>query len=193
MSCEDKHNNIANKFCPECGQKLEHFDIDAFNNEFKKYVEEKHRCFNELKRDGLIHNCYSTITDNVQLAFAFAKVKDIQQLLYLYEEVFYTQKQIMDKFQITDVEMLRNYFNNCVASDKMYYTYSTDLSAESVKKDIDKRKYRKLIQQRVFEAWKRSGIDKLCDFGSDIGSLLLDKNLSEEDVKKFLKELSDEF
>jgi len=120
-SCVEKHNNIANKFCPvrtqcesiecltqpECGQKLEHLDIDKLNEEYTKFVEECNNDIEKLISQGFLLTRY----DNVSVSIPkFIKCKNIETELYYYNKKFHTKQQTMEELKVEDEKDLSKYF-----------------------------------------------------------------------------------
>ena len=40
-SCPNNHKSLPKKFCPDCGQKLETLDVNAFKKDHTEMIEEK--------------------------------------------------------------------------------------------------------------------------------------------------------
>jgi len=187
MSCEDKHNNIANKFCPECGQKLEHFDIDKLNEEYSKMVENHDNCVRDFIKQGFAITSYETQTPLRMLVAS----KNIKEELYFYCKKLHTKKQTMEDLKIENEKYLKQVFTKY--EEGVNVCIWNDCDAIKVSKYLEKNRnifksgytYDKIIaDMKIEDATYFSNMKN--DF-----VLLCDRNAIGV-VKEFLRKLSDE-
>jgi len=107
-SCADKHNNPVNKFCPECGTKLEHLDINKLNEEYSKMTEENDKYVEKMRQQGYAISMYKTFTPIVS---NFVANRKITEELFFYNDKYHTKKQMMEDLKISDEKNLDKIFS----------------------------------------------------------------------------------
>jgi len=188
--CADKHNNIANKFCPECGQKLEHFDIGKLNKEYKAFVEEKKKYAKDLIDDGVIS--HHTHVDTSPETFITGKKIKLEQLVYIVDKTFYTEKQLFECLGITDDNLLKElFFISCHSRQYPNLKHTYHMSVDDIKIRLESKQVSKNFQTMsddVLEEIKLT--DKKDDFLRIVNNIcdkINDKKMTRDEMKLFLK------
>ena len=197
--CSDKHNNNANKFCPvrtqcesiecltqpECGQKLEHLDIDKLNEEYTKFVEECSSDIEKLRNHGIP---------------AFIKCKNIETELYYYNKKFHTKQQTLEELKIDGEKDSNKYFFNKYGTT--WICVWPQINAEKCIERIMQRRHEFRVDNAYKKIFKDLNTEKEKDsriyyFINDIRDAIKvgwpgHKEYGVEEMKNLLKKFSEE-